>query len=246
VYTQHEACNHWYECGDFAATVSVLLRYGATKTAETDVGHPSSADWQPIHYVAGNAGHAGSAAAIKLLITDHKFAVDALIQDTARTPAWVVARHASADSNSSSSSSDSSSTDTTQYTLECLQQLLELGASVYATGEDSLLYAAAASGSTRVAQFLFEQGLQLPAAIAAADLDGDTIGTTPLHIAAEKGHVAMVKFLLSKGARVDDRDAYGFIPLRSCLRAPPDGAELFKVLVAAGSDPLDVTPAAMW
>jgi Ankyrin repeats (3 copies) len=249
---QHIACAKWHKCSDFAATVAALIKHGADKEATT-LGPDHQRLWQPIHFVAANAGHSGSAAAMKLLIVEHSIAVDTLTEDLQQpcTPAWLVARHSCADSDSSA--------DSTEHTLQCLQQLLALGADLHTTERGGLLCAAAASGNTRVAQFLFDKGLQLPAAAAgaaagaaAADADAAAAGAAeapemtaqlPLHAAAQLGHTAMVKLLLRRGARVNERDRHGATPLRCCLAAPCDEAELFKVLVAAGNDPLDVAPA---
>jgi hypothetical protein len=141
---QHVACKHWYECPDFAATVSTLHRHGADceqpiaeALADDDnvaADNDALQGLQAIHLIAASAGHEGSAAAVKVLIADCHVPVDALTHSSACTPAWLVARHACADSSdassdtSSSSSNCNSSTDTTVYTLECLQQLLDLGA----------------------------------------------------------------------------------------------------------------------
>jgi ankyrin repeat protein len=112
------------------------------------------------------------------------------------------------------------------------------------SGSRGLLYAAAASGNTRVAQFLLDKGLplQLPEAEPGADADDDEpeeVPETPLHTAAEHGHVPMVKLLLSRGAAVNDRSGFGLTALRSCLRAPRDGAALLQLLLAAGGDALE-------
>jgi Ankyrin repeats (3 copies) len=189
--------------------------------------------WQPLHIVAANAGHAGSAAAAKLLITEHNIAVDAVTTcASARTAAWLAARYACTDSSSSASSSNDSE-DTTDYALECLEQLLQLGADLHGTGSQSLLCAAASSGNTRVAQLLFDKGLQI---------DETDPAHLPLQCAARKGHTALVQLLLSKAASLSARDSNGCTALRACLEAAFDNAKMFKVLVAAGSDLLDVMP----
>jgi Ankyrin repeats (3 copies) len=239
IYThilQHVACQNWWRCSDFAATVAVLTSHGANTQYSAAITTDSTHyQWQPVHIVAADAGHSGSATAVKLLITKHSAAVNAVTTcASARTAAWLAARYACADSNSSSSSSSASSSDdgdTTEYTLDCLKQLLQLGADLHGTGSQSLLCAAASSGNTSIAQFLFDKGLQI--------LETDP-AYLPLQCAARKGHTAMVQLLLSRGASVSARDSNGCTALRVCLEAACDNAEMFKVLLAAGGDPLDV------
>jgi hypothetical protein len=189
------------------------------------------AGWQAVHFIAASAAHSGSAAAVKLLITECDVPVDSLTL-TDCTPAWLVARHACADSDSR---------DTTKHTLECLQQLLDLGADLYTTAGRGLLYAAAAGGNTAVLQFLLDKGLQLPEP-GAVWLDDTVVQDTQLHAAAAHGRLKMVKFLLSKGARVNDRNGYGSTALRSCLQGPCDGARVLSLLLAAGGDIMEREP----
>lgn len=47
-----------------------------------------------------------------------------------------------------------------------------------------------------------------------ADVNVQVDGTTPLHIAAEAGHIALVKLLITKGANVDARTKDGETALR--------------------------------
>jgi len=54
---------------------------------------------------------------------------------------------------------------------------------------------------------------------------------TPLHKAAKKGHLAVVKFLIEKGAKLEVRDTYGRTPL--LLASKIDTA---KLLVGSGAD----------
>eukprot|EP00953_Heterococcus_sp_UTEX-ZZ885_P018990 10609-Heterococcus_DN1.PRE.1 len=217
----HQLCKRWYDCDNFAAAVAALLPFCSSASMSTDESDSSGvSEWQPLHIVAANAGHAGSAAAVKLLVEKHGASVDADTGDPEeRTAAWLVVRHACADSSSSSSSSNSStsnssssstidssnssisssssssndsSSDSTQYRLECLQQLIDLGAYKYDTGTDALLYAAAASGNTRMLNYLLSIGLQLPAAVAEDEfVDADADASTPLHAAAQHGRLPM-------------------------------------------------------
>jgi hypothetical protein len=208
--------------------VDVLASNYADMFSETYEFDSTAREWAPIHLVAANAGHAGVAAAMEVLISAYSIPVDSPTGVLDCTPAWIAALCSSSDSNA----------DTTQYTLECLQRLLDLGADLYTTGGRGLLYAAAASGNTRVAQFLFDIGLQLPEAGAEWLEEHDT----PLHVAAQQGHTAMVQLLLSKGAQVDVRNYMMKTALRCCLEAPCDDAELFTLLVAAGGNVHEIEP----
>jgi Ankyrin repeats (many copies) len=187
---QHEACKNWWRCPDFAATVQALVQYGPDVELSITGRYPSTRGWQPLHFIAANARHAGAAAALELLVTEHGVDADCLTDTTVfRSAAWLVAHSCSSDSSiamnssSGSNSSSNSSQDTTEYAIECLEQLLQLGADLHATGSCGLLCAAASSGNTRVAQLLFAKGLQLD------ETDPEYL---PLQHAARKGHTAMV------------------------------------------------------
>jgi hypothetical protein len=135
-HMQHTTCANWYKCPDFSATLAALIKHGADKSANT---FNSDCLWLPIHFVAANAGHAGSAAAMELLVVEHEIDADTLTEDEQQpqcTPAWLVARHACENSSSRGSK------DTTEYTLECLQQLLQLRADLHTADRGGLLYAA--------------------------------------------------------------------------------------------------------
>eukprot|EP00310_Coccolithus_braarudii_P020262 CAMPEP_0183351704 /NCGR_PEP_ID=MMETSP0164_2-20130417/26199_1 /TAXON_ID=221442 /ORGANISM="Coccolithus pelagicus ssp braarudi, Strain PLY182g" /LENGTH=196 /DNA_ID=CAMNT_0025523953 /DNA_START=26 /DNA_END=616 /DNA_ORIENTATION=+ len=70
----------------------------------------------------------------------------------------------------------------------------------------------------------------LAAALAATD---DPDGCTPLHKAAQMGHLEVVKELLSRGAPVDALDNSGLTPLHSA--ASKDFLDIVKALVAKGA-----------
>jgi hypothetical protein len=60
-------------------------------------------------------------------------------------------------------------------------------------------------------------------------------GTTPLHAAAEKGHIEVVKLLIENGAYVNAKDKYGWTPLHEA--ANNGHIEVVKVLLEHGADP---------
>lgn len=62
---------------------------------------------------------------------------------------------------------------------------------------------------------------------------------TPLHVAAEEGHLHMVEYLIANGAKIDALDMHGWTPLHSaCYRGHID---IVMYLLAAGADCLAVT-----
>jgi uncharacterized protein len=64
---------------------------------------------------------------------------------------------------------------------------------------------------------------------------------TPLHCAAQGGHVAMVQLLIDKGCDVIKKDTGGNTALRLCLQGPKDGGACFRILLKAGCDILDIS-----
>src|SRR3989338_5447490 len=57
---------------------------------------------------------------------------------------------------------------------------------------------------------------------------------TPLHWAADFGQTAVIEYLLSKGAKVDAKDAYGITPLLAAVYE--NHADSVKVLVKNKAD----------
>jgi ankyrin repeat protein len=64
--------------------------------------------------------------------------------------------------------------------------------------------------------------------------EGDTHGTTPLHLAAEEGNDDVVRTLVDLGADVNSRDVLGWTPLYFALAERKDRTA--KVLVSCGAD----------
>ena len=64
-------------------------------------------------------------------------------------------------------------------------------------------------------------------------------GTHPLHSAAGTGNASMAKLLLTRGAKVDALDSKGGTPLIAAALASDigGGADVLKILLAAGADP---------
>jgi len=116
-----------------------------------------------------------------------------------------------------------------QKNLEALRLLLEAGARVRSPDEKkSLLHVAAEIGDEAIVDYLIRRGFDPDAP--------DASGRTPLHYAAEEGHVAVIKRLLETG-RVDlnARDAEGRTPLMLAARRGKAGVVL--LLLSRGADP---------
>lgn len=64
---------------------------------------------------------------------------------------------------------------------------------------------------------------------------------TPLHVAAARGDIVLVNYLLSRGANGNITDGLSLLPLHYCVGAcPPNAIELFDILCKFSSDrPLD-------
>ena len=101
------------------------------------------------------------------------------------------------------------------------QAAIDAGADVN-DGEGAMLTSAAAKGNPEVTRLLLEHG-------ADADRTND-LGYTPLHYAAQRGYLEVVRLLLvENGADVDRTNKYGRTPLDCATRHGHDAmARLFR------------------
>jgi ankyrin repeat protein len=89
-----------------------------------------------------------------------------------------------------------------------------------------LLHCAAGAGNVAIAQMLLLQGAKI-----------DAMGNegTPLHYAANRRQVEMVRFLVSKGANPNAKDKWGVEPLGWAVSG--DKTEVVRVLLELGANP---------
>lgn len=118
----------------------------------------------------------------------------------------------------------------TQYPgqLEIAKLLISKGAKIDVTDEDNAtpLISTVDRGYFEIAQYLIDQG---------ADVNAKTLsgGVTPLHLAACKSNVQLVKYLLSKKAKVNEKTTDNQTPLM--LAAAWGSTEIVKLLIAGGA-----------
>ena len=113
------------------------------------------------------------------------------------------------------------------------------------TGQDDKttpLHTAATHGNTCLAELLLDSTPQLKGRtggvmqllINSASIDArDKAKNTPLHLAAQYGHIDMVDLLLSKGASIEAKCPYGKTPLH--YAAQGDHTETIKLLLKRGA-----------
>ena len=109
-----------------------------------------------------------------------------------------------------------------------VSKLLDFKADVNALGPDggTALARASVLGATEVAQVLLDRGARVKVRFA-------RVNHTPLHVAAARGFLPLVKLLLDAGAEPDARDSNGFTPL---LDAAEQGRTLVvRALLLAGA-----------
>lgn len=96
--------------------------------------------------------------------------------------------------------------------LAIVELLLSKDADVMArnSGGFTSLHAAAYSGSVPISKLLLEHGATLEDA-------ANKAGVTPLMVAGEENHVALVEFLLANGADPSHAEAHGYAPITRAL-----------------------------
>lgn len=101
---------------------------------------------------------------------------------------------------------------------------------VYCVDGDPLqnrLVAASAAGDLETIKKLLAEG-------ARPSTPDTRWGATPLHAAADAGHLAVVTYLVERGASLDSRDGSGITPLMAACSAGRNGVAL--ALANAGAD----------
>lgn len=114
--------------------------------------------------------------------------------------------------------------------LEIVQYLLQTGKNSQGTLNDALWELCDARpkpDTLKIAQLLLEYGAQV-------NSHAGFYNTTPLHGAAEKGPLELVKLLVSKGAKVNAVDKEFSMPLAKAVQA--DNLEIAKFLLEQGAD----------
>ncbi len=80
------------------------------------------------------------------------------------------------------------------------------------------LHDACTQGNLKAVQKLLVDYEQMPSVIKKIVNANDNYKRTPLHITAKKGHLPIVKYLVSMGAYVNAKDGYGYTPLHHAAR----------------------------
>jgi hypothetical protein len=109
--------------------------------------------------------------------------------------------------------------------------LLDAGVAAKSDGGNRALIAAAIDGNAEIVQDLLDRGAD---ANARTGSDKDELDDSALMLAARHGHLEVIKALLAKGAKVDDRNRFGETALMQAMLA--EFPEIVRLLVAKGSD----------
>jgi uncharacterized protein len=96
--------------------------------------------------------------------------------------------------------------------LAIVELLVSKGADVKArnSGGFTALHAAAYSGSVPIAKLLLEKGALL-------DDAANKAGVTPMMVAGEANHAAVVEFLIARGADINHPEIHGYLPVSRAL-----------------------------
>ena len=108
---------------------------------------------------------------------------------------------------------------------EALIRWPQTKAEVRNAADESPLMLAALAGDARLCRMLIEK-----------DADVNKPGWTPLHYAATKGHLAVMRLLLDENAYIDAASPNGTTPLM--MAAHYGTPEAVKLLLEAGADPM--------
>ncbi len=102
--------------------------------------------------------------------------------------------------------------------------------------QEKNLRQAAANGDFEAVEKLFSEGVDIHSR-------GPDTKKTALHWAAEYGRLKIGKFLISKGARIDSKDARGNTPLNCAIQSKKgkliDRVNLIEQLILCKADPLE-------
>jgi len=96
------------------------------------------------------------------------------------------------------------------------------------SGNDVTMRAAIAGGSIDIVKMLLAKNIQIKD-------DADIYGWTPMHFAANNGHLAMIKFLAEKGSDINKRTLSGKSPYN--LAEDAGKKDALKVIIELGGSP---------
>lgn len=88
------------------------------------------------------------------------------------------------------------------------------------------------SRDVKVAEQLLQRGTKFGVHVA----ERDKFGCHPLHLAASKGDIDMVKLLLQHKAPIDAQNRDGLTPLHYACKAKKENVRMVELLLANGAD----------